>query len=57
MFIRCMGSSSKGNCYALYSDNGECILLDAGLPRMEILKGVDFNIANIVGCLVSHGHT
>ncbi len=57
MFIRCIGSSSKGNCYAIYADNGEILLLDAGMPRKEIFKGIDFNISGVVGCLVSHGHT
>lgn len=57
MFIRCAGSSSNGNAYALYSDNGQILLLDAGLPVMEIKKMCDFNITDIVGCLVSHGHT
>lgn len=57
MYIRCLGSSSKGNCYALYSDNGKILLLDAGLPRKDILIGIDFNTADVTGCLVSHGHS
>ena len=57
MFIRCAGSSSSGNCYALYSDDGRILLIDAGLPIQEIKKCVNFSITNIVGCLVSHGHT
>ena len=57
MFIRCAGSSSSGNCYALYSDDGQILLIDAGLPIQEIKKCVNFSITNIVGCLVSHGHT
>ena len=57
MFIRCAGSSSNGNSYALYSDNGQILLLDAGLPIKEIKKMCDFNDTDIVGCVVSHGHT
>ena len=57
MFIRCAGSSSSGNSYALYSDNGQILLLDAGLPIKEIKKMCDFNVTDMVGCLVSHGHT
>lgn len=57
MFIRCIGSSSKGNCHALYTDNGEILLLDAGMIKKEILVGIDFSVADVAGCLVSHGHT
>lgn len=57
MYVRCFGSSSKGNCYALYSDNGKILLLDAGLPRKDILTGIDFDMADVDGCLVSHGHS
>ena len=57
MFIRCAGSSSNGNCYALYGDNGEIILIDSGVAKIEILKMLDFNVNNVVGCIVSHGHT
>jgi len=56
MFVRCIGTGSSGNCYALYDNDGKILLLDLGLARKEILKGIDFNVSDVVGALVSHGH-
>lgn len=56
MFIRCVGSGSSGNSYALFCDN-EILLVDLGMPRKDILKVIDFDVSNIVGCLVSHEHS
>lgn len=57
MFVRCIGTGSKqGNCYALYDNDGKILLLDLGLARKEILKGIDFNVSDVVGAVVSHGH-
>lgn len=57
MFVRCVGSSSKGNSYALYDNEDKILLIDAGLSRKEIIKSVEYNVSDIVGCIVSHGHT
>lgn len=57
MFIRCIGTGSSGNCYALYDNDGKILLLDLGLARKEILKGIDFNVSDVVGAVVSHGHS
>ena len=56
MHLKCLGSSSAGNCYLLTSDNGETLILDCGVPISEIKKGLNWNIRNVVGCVVSHGH-
>lgn len=57
MFIRCIGTGSSGNCYALYDNGGKILLLDLGLARKEILRGIDFNVSDVVGAVVSHVHT
>lgn len=56
MFVRCIGTGSSGNCYALYDNDGNILLLDLGLARKQILKGIDFNVSDVVGAVVSHGH-
>ena len=56
MFVRCIGTGSSGNCYALYDNEGKILLLDLGLARKEILKGIDFNVSDVIGAVVSHGH-
>lgn len=53
--LRCCGSGSAGNSYALISEK-EVLLIDAGVPVKEIVKMCDWNIRNIVGCIVSHEH-
>lgn len=57
MKLKCLGSSSAGNCYLLTSNNGETLILDCGIPIKEIKKGLDWNIRNVVGCIVSHVHS
>lgn len=57
MFVRCIGTGSQqGNCYVLYDNDGKILLLDLGLARKQILRGIDFNASDVVGAVVSHGH-
>lgn len=57
MKIKCIATGSTGNCYTLTSDSGETLILDCGIPIKEIKKGLDWNIRNVVGCIVSHVHS
>lgn len=57
MYLKCLGSSSAGNCYLLTSNSGETLILDCGIPIKEIKKGLNWNIRNVVGCIVSHVHS
>mgnify|MGYP003178456827 FL=1 len=56
MKLKCIATGSTGNCYTLTSSNGETLLLDCGVPISEIKKGLDWNIKNVVGCVVTHQH-
>lgn len=56
MYLKCLGSSSAGNCYLLTSDSGETLILDCGIPIKEIKKGLDWNIKDVVGVLCTHKH-
>lgn len=55
MQLKVLGSGSSGNCYLLQNEK-ETLMIEAGIKYKEILKGLDFNIKNVVGCLVSHEH-
>lgn len=55
MKLKCLGSSSSGNCYILENDF-EALVIEAGIPFMTVKKALDFNINKIVGVLVSHQH-
>lgn len=54
--LKCLGSSSAGNCYLLTSNSGETLILDCGIPIKEIKKGLDWNIKGIMGVLCTHKH-
>lgn len=54
--LLCFGSGSSGNSYAIKCNN-ETLLLELGLPCKEILRGLNYNINDVVGCLVSHAHS
>ena len=55
MKLKVLGSSSKGNCYLLQNEN-ECLIIECGISFKEIKIGLDFNLRNVVGCLVTHEH-
>ena len=56
MTLKCLSTGSAANCYILKRDNGEMLILDAGLPINEIKKGIEFDVANLKGALITHGH-
>ncbi|EGN31182.1 hypothetical protein HMPREF0988_00883 [Lachnospiraceae bacterium 1_4_56FAA] len=55
MLMKCMGSGSSGNGYALISDD-EILLIECGAPAKEMLKSIDYKTSKVVGCLISHEH-
>ena len=55
MNLNVIGTGSSGNAYLLQQD-GDSILLDAGLKWSEILKSVPGSISQIKACLVTHEH-
>lgn len=56
MRLKCLGSSSAGNCYTLTSNSGETLIIDCGIPIKEIEKGLGWNIKDVVGVLCTHRH-
>lgn len=55
MLLKCNGSSSKGNGYALISED-EILILECGVSEKEMLKSIDYQVENVVGCIVTHSH-
>lgn len=55
MFMKCNGSDSSGNGYALIEEN-EILLIECGVPAKEMLKSINYKTSKVVGCLSSHGH-
>lgn len=55
MIIRCIASGSSGNCHIL-EENGQLVILDAGIRMADIKKGIGFRIADIITVFIGHGH-
>ena len=55
MQLKVIGSGSSGNSYILENET-EALIIEAGLPFLEVKKALDFNIMKIVGVIVSHEH-
>lgn len=57
MKLQVLGSSSSGNCYLLTSKEGKTLIIEAGISFREVKNALNYNISNIVGCVVSHVHS
>lgn len=55
MILKCLGSSSSGNCYLL-CHNDEVLILDAGIPIKYIKRALNWKLGGIQGVLCTHGH-
>lgn len=53
--IKTIATGSKGNCYHI-SDGSTQLLLEAGISFKQIQQGVNFQMADIAGVLISHEH-
>lgn len=56
MNLHIIGSNSSGNGYVLESSSGEKLVIEAGMPLLDLKKQLDFNLLNISGLIVSHEH-
>lgn len=55
MKLKVLGSSSKGNSYILESPT-QTLLIECGISYKDILKGLNFNLGEVVGCILTHAH-
>lgn len=55
MKLKVLGSGSSGNCYILEND-AEALIIEAGLPFMEVKKVLNFNVRKVQGVVISHEH-
>lgn len=55
MKLKVIGSSSKGNAYALIASD-EILLLECGCKFSEVKKAIEYQFLKIKGCLVTHEH-
>jgi phosphoribosyl 1,2-cyclic phosphodiesterase len=55
MLLKILGSNSAGNCYILESTS-ETLIIEAGVGMKQIVKGLNFNLLKVKGCLITHSH-
>lgn len=55
MVLKVLGSSSKGNCYLLEASDG-VLIIEAGIPAVEMKKALGFELNKVLGCVISHRH-
>ena len=56
MMVHPIASGSSGNAYYI-SDGQSSLLLDAGIPLAQIQAGCGYQVSQLSGCLVTHGHS
>ena len=49
-------SGSAGNLYEVVIDAGKRLLIDPGVSWMRIQEALDYDLSDIVGCLLTHEH-
>ena len=53
--IKVLATGSSGNCYIVQAGE-EKLVVECGIDYRNILKGLNYSIKGVVGCLVSHQH-
>lgn len=56
MEFECVKTGSKGNSYILADSDKNILLLDLGVPKLDIIRAIDYKSSCIVGAIVSHSH-
>ena len=56
MFLKVLGTGSKGNCYILTDESGESLILDCGVKSKDIKQALNFDFSKVSGVLVTHNH-
>ena len=55
MKLKIINSGSVGNAYILENEH-EALLIECGVPFIDIKKALDFKLNKLVGCLLTHEH-
>lgn len=55
MKITTLASGSTGNCYIIEHEYS-ALIIECGVKLIDVKKALNFQLQNIVGCLISHSH-
>lgn len=56
MILNVLGTGSSGNCYQLIPEKGKSLMIECGLTWKKTKQGINYDLSNIAGCLLSHDH-
>lgn len=56
MKLHILGSSSKGNGYIMESSTGVSLIIECGMPLIEVKKALKWQLSGVTAALVSHHH-
>lgn len=56
MTLHILNSDSTGNGYILHAENGESLVIEAGVPTKLLMKNLGRDISKCQGCVISHEH-
>jgi len=56
MKLTVIGTGSKGNCYLLTANNGETLIIEAGVHISKINQALNHDFSKVVGCIMTHEH-
>lgn len=56
MKLHVLGSSSNGNGYILESSTGESLIIECGVPLVNVKKTLGWKLSGITAAVVSHHH-
>lgn len=56
MLLKVISTGSSGNCYILRTKSGQRLIIECGISFKKFKEALEFDLSNIVGCLVSHCH-
>ena len=55
MVLHVIGTGSSGNCYVL-ENREEALVIETGVPFLDVKRKLGFNILKIVGVIQTHSH-
>jgi len=56
MKLKTIKTGSAGNCYVLRSQDGESLIIEAGVNANLVKEHLDFDLSGVAGCIISHRH-
>lgn len=56
MRLHIINSNSDGNCYLFTDNEGNTLIVECGVRFERIKQAMDFDLNQVVGCIVTHEH-